>query len=712
MVLDKIRAEYYANPNQNKPLKICHGFPYNSSMPIIQKMNVISAKLKEHADNGYGGIVTNVSFHNYLCDEEEWQLFRHTLQCCCDMGLRVWLYDEKAYPSGSAGGLTLEEHPEYQAQAIGIKTTTSAPGEKIIIEFPRGHNYVVGAYTYRSDGLHSIKDSDIMSPYKSYDHLKGTQNGISDINETNDKLTTVYFVRKYMYEGTHAVHNVAESRRYIDVSNRDAVSAFIDNTYKKYAYYIKDCENIEAIFTDEPSYMGAYINANLFPSAVRDEFDETIEFLPVINWGANAENCFKSMYGYDIIPRLAYLFTGKSKLAKKTRLDFYEMMTTLYEESYFKQISDYCSGINIAFSGHVLLEDDIRYHTVFEGNMFSLLRHMHYPGIDMLNGTPERIRADAFTPKLISSIAHTYNRPHVMSEVSAHAQGGMVTPEQMLGTVTAQYALGVDIFTSYFGDNALPVDKYREWNDTIGRIDKIMGGGKHISHIAVYYPIETMQANYIPFGKQIYEEINLIQENTACRNSLHEILDLLLNNQLDFDFLDMYSIKRADVSGNKLHTAGGEAYKTLILPACYVTDEIEVLVRRLIAGGITVIALRDEIFTEDSDILGACGVVIAENNDMVIDLVKEHVLPDLSLINYQPELIYLLRKNENGKNMLIVNASDRVIKTKAKASCFTGCVTIYDPQSDTVTGSAEADCFDIELGPYKSLIIFQEEKTN
>lgn len=43
------------------------------------------------------------------------------------------------------------------------------------------------------------------------------------------------FADKRLYEGTHCVHNVAEARRYIDVTNPDAVRAFIANTYERYA---------------------------------------------------------------------------------------------------------------------------------------------------------------------------------------------------------------------------------------------------------------------------------------------------------------------------------------------------------------------------------------------------------------------------------------------------------------------------------------------
>ena len=92
-----MREKYLSSPNAHKPLKIIHGFPYSPSMTITQKQNAIRAKLTELAGKGFGGIVTNVRFDNYLHDPEEWQNFRFTLQTCSDMGLRVWIYDEKGY---------------------------------------------------------------------------------------------------------------------------------------------------------------------------------------------------------------------------------------------------------------------------------------------------------------------------------------------------------------------------------------------------------------------------------------------------------------------------------------------------------------------------------------------------------------------------------------------------------------------------------------
>ena len=682
-------------PNINKPLKICHGFPYKPEMTIPQKLAVVCHKLNEYKTKGFGGIVTNVSFNNYLIDSEEWQIFRCVLQTCREMGLRVWIYDEKGYPSGTAGGITLDGHLEWQAQAVAMDCVTVAANECVIIPLPKGHTCFMAAYAYKVDSIADINDESI---YRTYD-VKNTVDSISVANDSHSVLTVAYFCKKPMYEGTHAIHNVHESRRYIDVSNRDAVAAFIDNTYKPYEIYSKGCTEPEAFFTDEPSYMGAYINLGLFPESIKDEFDESMPMLPSVNWGTDVENRFSSMFGYDVIDNLTYLFTCKSDKAKKVRYDFYTIMSKLYEDSFFVQISDYCAGIGIPFSGHLLLEDDIRYHVPFEGNFFSLLRHMHIPGIDMLNGTPEKTRADAFTPKLVSSIAHTYNRPHVMSEISAHAQGGKVTMDEMLGCVITQYALGVDVFTSYFHEDALSVENYNVWNDTIGRIDNIIGAGKHIADIAVYYPIETMQANYIPVSDNYFNGFKEMPEMSACWFKLRDIYESLMNNQLDFDFLDTYVISRSEVNFSN------EKYKTLLLPPCYVTDELEAAVTKLCNNGVAVYTLYDEMFAECLGKLENCGVTIFNDVNSLINSVRAVTSPVIKFADYTPDVLYLCRENDNGRSILLVNTSTNTIDITAIVYSMGNKVSVYNPRSDTVLGEYNSTNVEVMLNAYEAVVI-------
>ena len=567
-----------------------------------------------------------------------------------------------------------------------MKAVTFAAGETISIPFPKGHTAVYAAFAWKTNSLDSLSENALLSPWKTYD-LTG-QNDLTDENTSGETVTAAVFYRKPMYEGTHAIHNVCEARRYIDVSNKEAVAAFLENTYRPYAEKLAGAGPIEAIFTDEPSYMGAYINLGLFPNSIRDAFDETMEFLPSVNWGADVDNRFASVWGYPLKSRVYCLFTGRGEEAMRVRQQFYSVLSDLYEQSFFVQISDFCAKYGLPFSGHVLLEDDIRYHPVFEGNFFSLLRHMHIPGIDMLHGIPERIRQDAFTPKLVSSIAHTYSRPHVMSEISAHAQGGKVTPEQFYGAMTTQYVLGVDVFTSYFSKNFLDAPEYARYNRAVGRIDRILGG-RHISGTAVYYPIETIQADTVPHGDdQIYTWMHKNPLATACWNSVLNTMNTLLDHQTDFDFMDAEALEKARLGDGFFTVSGGETFRVLVVPYCLDTPRLDAILHRMENHGITVIRLN----TTDSP----------ENLPEQIHAVLTPVIR----LNNAPQVLCLCRENENGRSILLVNTTSDAVTVPAQIPGWETAV-LFDPLTEE-RETVNAEEFPLNLPPYGAKVLIRE----
>lgn len=121
------------------------------------KKRILEKRIDDLREKGYGGIVTNVNMdQNYLHDEESWELFRHAVQYAANQrGMKIWIYDEKGYPSGSAGGLTLRENPEYECKGLVLVKKKAAAGEKIMIEKPRGHRAVQAVYFIDCSGKQS-----------------------------------------------------------------------------------------------------------------------------------------------------------------------------------------------------------------------------------------------------------------------------------------------------------------------------------------------------------------------------------------------------------------------------------------------------------------------------------------------------------------------------------------------------------------------------
>lgn len=685
-------------------LRLIHDFPYEAQAAIEEKKRVAAETLKMIQGLGYAGIVTNVSAkNNYLQDEEEWEVLRFVLEQCGRMDLRVWLYDEKGYPSGGAGGQTVAEDRSYEARALVLLHRLVQPGETAELAFPHGHTRGIAAYAYPvpDEGIQAIH---VESPYRTY-AVRDTQEKITVVNESGRELLLVYFIEKPFYEGAHAQHNVCESRRYIDVSNKKAVAAFLRNTYQKYTDHVGDQftgngGGIEAIFTDEPSYMGKYINAGLYPDDVYDPFDDTIALYPPVNWGPDVERAFEEKRGYALAPVLLYLFLGKSERAKQVRRDFYQTLTDLYEASFFMQIAEYCKEHGLPFSGHILLEDDIRLHPVFEGNFFSLLRHMTYPGIDMLSSVPEKNWADAFTPKLVSSVAAAYGRKHVMSESSAHVEGGKVSKEQMLAAPLLQLALGVDIFTSYYLDTAQPQPDFQVWNRAISGTAERMAAGRLRTPYALYYPIETMNAYYVP--ENGLGDLALQKMMDASADSMSEAMYTILGHQSDFRFVDLEILQKGTCEQGSFRF-GDIAVQALVLPACETGEALLKAVERLVKEGLPVYAQDCEAFHAHCTALCGAGAKAFRTQRELVGLLEIPSRAPIVLAEPQPMLMAMCKEGEEGARVLLVNSKDSAVRQEITLH-FAGQAEVYSPRMDAVIGTLRSGDI-LQLQPYEAVIL-------
>ena len=734
--------------NLYKPLKITHGGGYDVKNPDFdEKCRQIEKHIDKLAKIGYGGIVTNVQFtKEYIKDETMLKLLKHEVEYCKKTGMRVWLYDEKGYPSGTAGGLTLEKNPDFEAKGLVGVFKTVKPSETVSIEFPRGHEKVVAAYAYNGTCFDDIDTNSAVS-------LTTEKN--SDLKYTNDSESprfVAYLASKRMYEGTHAQHNCCESRRYIDVMNKDAVKEFIANTYEVYKNTLGEYfgNGIEAMFTDEPSLMAHYLNVGLDPRDIHDEYDNEIPLLPVVNWTNEFLSRFKNLFGYDIEKYLPFMFGGNTQKACEIREDYHNAVSKFYEESFLCQIQDFCEKNNIAFSGHLLYEEAVSVHPAFEGNFFHQIKHMKYPGIDILTTlAPNLMNNSAQVPKLVASVAALNGREHVMSEVSSHIEGGKQTPAQMLSSCVLQYALGVDIFTSYYSEKVedgslwdqnagldnftayfeeTVVDErnYRIWNETLGRIAALMNGGTHKAKILLYYPIETANRNYLPQydcnKDEKYQispnyDLSFSKKNWAANDSWTELSRSLLKNQLDYFMTDFETLQRFKISdsGGKINISESKNdFEVLILPACDINDKLLNCLKNLGENGVKIMTVMKPEFS--AEVKKAASVknlkVCKDEKDLTMNLIAA-INPDVFL-KKEAEIIYLKKENANGVNYLFVNAQESSVKTTVELYLDKKCAfSLYNPLTDEKTPldveiNGNKAAFDLQLPQHGFIVVMTE----
>ncbi|HEY3340412.1 MAG TPA: hypothetical protein VGK81_00275, partial [Anaerolineae bacterium] len=253
-VFDK---QSFANPsNEYRPLQIVHGM----DVMLLDAEHLtgeagIDQRLHKLKEMGLGGIVTNVGFKDYLLSERQWEIYRYGVQKANELGLLLWIYDEKGYPSGGAGGIVTRAHPETVALGLGSYTKEINGPAEVRFSLPMSCRRFIWAGALP-------------------DAATATQSSVWDLTALVDaqgnlawqapagKWTLYYLAERVMYEGTHATGNYSDFKQYVNLLNPHAVAEFLHVTHEQYARETPPevWSHIRAIFTDEPSLMTPYVS--------------------------------------------------------------------------------------------------------------------------------------------------------------------------------------------------------------------------------------------------------------------------------------------------------------------------------------------------------------------------------------------------------------------------------------------------------------------
>lgn len=721
-----IKGNFSNPPAQYRMLQMSHQPKLDGTLDSLKKY-------------GYGGVVSNVGFGNYLQSDTEWQLFDDYQKRCTELGLGFWLYDEKGYPSGKAGGLTLQGHPEYET--IGITCSRTEGSGKIAHSIPSGKRYfddpVFICAAPVSNGLYDFS--------KMIDLTKANKNGADTIKwqaPDQQQWGILSFQFKKMYEGTHIVTNVSDTGRYINIIDREAIARFINLTHEAYKSRIGDAlpKSVHAVFTDEPSLMTSYLK-------------NEVTLLPAIPWSRTFREEFKAKYGYDIVSSLPYLFEyGGTKTVYK-RLDYWSFVSGLIEENYYGQIQNWCHANGPAASGHGLLEESLYWHAVYEGNLFRDLRRMDLPGLDMLTSDPMALAHSSQipVPKFVSSVTHMTGKWENMSETSAHQQRAAKIPVSFamrLATIGYQYALGLTRVTSYYGYNEFTDPERKIFNDYIGRLGVTLTYGKHKADVAVYYPIQTMWGSITPTRKTTWEppdprRTEPVPAKTTKNQGLYltshiipyapdlpdaqrvdaafgEVSRELLASQIDFDYMDDQALSEATLHNGKFRIKG-EAFSCLVLPE---TKIIPLSTYKTIssfnaAGGSVVVlgslpqlGMNEE---ETKDVIRISALLGASKNVKIVAQIPEiqnavsaFVNPDLKLDIPCRELFYNHRKDINADIYYLINLSDQPVEREFTFRA-TGNLESWNPMNGGIhpvkgVRKGESNILNIRMEAYESKI--------
>ncbi len=536
-------------------------------MPIIHdflgvKGATYADKIQTILSTGAGGFITNDAWTSqYLINDRKLGNLDEFIKEATKAGLRIWIYDEKGYPSGSAGDLVCKDNPEYQAINL-LQSTISGTGsgEKALAlpaDFIKLNSVTILSNGKYSQAEASVKDNKIVF------------NGVD-----GEWTAYVYYVAKY-------VHNNDWSKTYPNLLNKEAVRKFIDVTYERYAAHIENFGDIvEAFFTDEP-FLTATTHANYSGNSTD----------PAIPYDYDIFETFKEKYGYDIVPLLPHVFNLHTVEAQRARAHFYSHVGDILSDSFYGQIQEWCEAHGTKFSGHNLLEEQMKYHIPLYGDYMQCSAAMGYPGFDILDVRPDSYIKNMSTGgKYASSPAWLNNVERVFVEICPVVDSSEFATNHLdyaLGTMTFAYFDGGNQIGSYYGKANNEPETGNVFSEYVGRLGSMLVGAQSKNEVAVYYAIDSVAAAYTsPQNRGIYSSDQLARLNDKL---VTDVTLKLRENGLDYVFLDDASLQGGTVNKDSL-TVGNFNFKTIIVPRATIIDiKTMRILDQLIANGVNVI---------------------------------------------------------------------------------------------------------------------------
>ncbi|MGH0053789.1 MAG: glycosyl hydrolase [Sphaerochaetaceae bacterium] len=432
---------------------------------------------------------------------------------------------------------------------------------------------------------------------------------------------------------------------HVDYLNKETIRLFIEMTHEEYRkrYGKEFGKLIPGIFFDE-----IYNRGNPLP------------------WTDCFAVEFSIRCGYDILPLLP-LLVKEGENSDSVRADYYRVLSELYEEAFFHQISEWCERNNLCLTGHT--EEELHLHPRRQGHYFNTMRHLSIPGADNHDYRYKLPRKITFCePKYAVSVARAYEKKRAMSEAMGGAGWGCSLQEYKRG-INVLGAMGINFFTlhgfynecehqgsqadwpaSFFYQN--PYWKYfRIFADYISRISYMNSLGSAVVDLALYYPIEDLYRDTVNGGPN--------KEGIKLNETFHKALNNLLKRQMDTDFIDRESLERAEVRNGRL-CVGTQAFKALICPSIMRLDDS--LVRKLVSftnqGGNLIFYTQGGQNTVPKEFEQVANCKICDSMELPA-IIGMSFQPDVQVLKGDREELYVNHRRLGGKDIyMICNGAD------------------------------------------------------
>ena len=550
-----------------------NGRESNHLLPFLWMKNGYHDRLVSYVhqvyDSGCRAFCVESRTHENFGGDEWWDDMAVLLSEAKKLDMKVWILDDKHFPTGYANGL-IKKHPERRQLMLvedHLDVVGPAPESAILLRVTQkaGEEELLGVYAYRRDRMEETLDGEPV-----------------DLTQNVDG--------QYVYwdipEGVYRVFALYKSRRgihkdYIHMIDPASVALQIEAVYEPHYEHFKEYfgSTLEGFFSDEPGFkngtfassdpVGGYEHTVGQPGLALPWTDEVLKRM-------NAD-------GGDYLPLLPALWYPMGEKTARVRVAYMDVITNLWKEAFSYGLGDWCRAHGVKYIGHIIEDENAHMRLSSSGgHYFRSLDGQDMAGIDVvlhqiMPGMAHYTHAVAvgmgyYTSEFFDyclarlAASHSRIRPRMNGRAMCEIFGAYGWAEGvpfMKCLMDHMLVRGINEFVPHafsliFPDPDCPphfnaehfnpeFDAFRKLMLYTNKVTHLFGGSREVVSAAVYYNAEAEWS-----GKK--------------RMLIQKPARLLYDNQLNYDFLPMDTmLEDADVKDGRL-TVNGNSYSCLVVP--------------------------------------------------------------------------------------------------------------------------------------------------
>lgn len=514
--------------------------------------------------------------------------------------MKVWILDDKHFPTGFANGLIQKKYPHLQRRFLRehhVDVMGPARSLSVLVPEPIEGEKILGIYAYKRTG----NGEEICGEPIFIDKYEDSDFVTFDLPEGCYRIFVLYD----SWLGSQSDH-----RWYINMLSKESVHVLIEAVYEEHYKNVGEYfgETIAGFFSDEPTFSCAHIGPW--------DCDEVFYYRTVghpgtaLPWDTEVADRMKKEGIHDTVASLPALWYSMQGREGDIRLAYMNTITHMWNENFSSQLSDWCHKHGVEYIGHII--EDMNAHSRIggsAGHYFRALSGQDMAGIDVvlhqiLPGMGDYMNAaliaggkadPQFFHYTLAHLASSLARfePHMKGRAMCEVFGAYGWAE---GTPTMKWIMdfmlirGINHFVPhafsakfinedcpphfYSGGNNPQFESFSELMHYSNRVAHLLNGSFRKTSGAVFYYAES---EWMSNGNFMYGDV---------------VCQLLYDAQIDYDIVSLDYLKQAVCKNGEL-LINGHKHKFLVIPeAAVFPPELRLIAEKLISAGVPVYTLE------------------------------------------------------------------------------------------------------------------------